>query len=212
MIKLDIYADAGHLTHHDMKGHTGVLLTFNDNFIIAISKKQSIFSESTCESELYAAHSGGLLSKWIVNMCQELNINIDLPITFHQDNQSTIKLSTKGYGDFMRTKHIQKRFFSIKDLEDCGLIKQQYCKTYDMKADLYTKSHDYAPFSRLRNSIFRNHHAQKRSHQDEGDLLIVQGTDGNQDLNKHDLDSLTKDRPKLKRVQFNLDGNSTRYF
>ena len=106
----------------------------------------------------------------------------------------------------MRTKHIQKRFFSIKDLEDRGLIKQKYCKTYDMKADLYTKSHEYAPFSRLRNSIFRNHHAQERSHQDEGDLLIVQGTDGNQDLYKHDLDSLTKDRPKLKRVQFNLDG------
>ena len=81
-IKLDVYADAGHLTHHDMKGHTGVLLTFNDNFIIAISKKQSIFSESTCESELYAAHSGGLLSKWIVNICQELNIRIDLPITY----------------------------------------------------------------------------------------------------------------------------------
>ena len=211
-IKLDIYADAGHLTHHDMKGHTGVLLTFNDNFIIALSKKQSIFSESTCESELYAAHSGGLLSKWIINMCQELSINIDLPITFHQDNQSTIKLSTKGYGDFMRTKHIQKRFFSIKDLEDRGLIKQKYCKTYDMKADLYTKSHDYAPFSRLRNSIFRNHHAQERSHQDDGDLLLVQGTVGNQDLNNHDLDPLTKDRPKLKRVQFNLDRNSTRYF
>jgi hypothetical protein len=211
-IKIDIYSDAGHLTHHDMKGHTGVLLTFNDNFIIALSKKQSIFSESTCESELYAAHSGGLLSKWIVNICNELHIDIDLPISFHQDNQSTMKLSAKGYGDFMRTKHIQKRFFSIKDLEDRGLIKQKYCKTYDMKADLYTKSHEYAPFSRLRNTVFRNQHAQELSGQHDGDLLLVQGTVGNQDLNKHDLDSLTKDRPNLKRVQFNLDRNSTRYF
>ena len=80
-----------------------------------------------------------------------------MPVTFHQDNKSTIQLSTKGYGDFM-TKHIQKRFFSLKDLQDRGIIKQQYCPTKDMKADLYTKSHDYAPFSRLRNIIFRSEH------------------------------------------------------
>ena len=123
-INLNIFADAGHLTHQDMKGHTGVLLQFNNNFVLAFSKKQILFSESSCESELYAAHTGGLLAKWVVNFFEELKIKIVLPILFFQDNQSTIKLSSKGYGDFMRTKHIKKRYYSIRDLELNNIIKQ----------------------------------------------------------------------------------------
>jgi len=72
-----------------MKGHTGVLLRFYKNFVLAFSKKQILFSESSCESELYAAHMGGLLAKWVVNFFEELKIKIVLPIIFHQDNQST---------------------------------------------------------------------------------------------------------------------------
>jgi hypothetical protein len=205
-IRLDLYADAGHMTHHDLRGHTGVLLTLNDNYVVSFSKKQTIFSESTCESELYAAHTGGLLIKWVINLFEELYIPITLPITFHQDNKSTIQLSSKGYGDFMRTKHIQKRFFSLKDLQDRGLIKQQYCPTKDMKADLYTKSHDYAPFSRLRNIIFRSEHA--ASDDNDGMALAVQGTVGNQPLIMGDLAPLPK---PSKRVTFRLDRNTIRY-
>jgi hypothetical protein len=190
LIQLELYADAGHMTHHDLRGHTGLLLTFNSNYVIAFSKKQTIFSESTCESELYAAHTGGLLVKWATNMFNELNIPIKLPIIFHQDNLSTIQLNTKGYGDFMRTKHIQKRFFSLKDLQDRGIIKQQYCQTKDMKADLFTKSHSYAPFSRLRNIIFRTELSNQNEH--DVNVLTVQGTVGNQSLIKQDLAPLSK--------------------
>ncbi len=129
-----------------------------------------------------------------------------MPVTFHQDNKSTIQLSTKGYGDFMRTKHIQKRFFSLKDLQDRGIIRQQYCPTKDMKADLYTKSHDYAPFSRLRNIIFRSEH--EASDDNAGMALAVQGTVGNQPLIKSDLAPLPK---PSKRVTFRLDRNTIRY-
>ena len=69
-IQLELYADAGHMTHHDLREYTGVLLTFNSNYVVSFSKKQTIFSESTCESELYAAHTGGLLIKWVVSMFQ----------------------------------------------------------------------------------------------------------------------------------------------
>ncbi len=148
----------------------------------------------------------GLLIKWAVNMFQELNIPIHLPIIFHQDNKSTIQLSTKGYGDFMRTKHIQKRFFSLKDLQDRGIIKQQYCPTHDMKADLYTKSHTYAPFSRLRNLIFRSDHSAPDNN--DGMALTVQGTVGNQSLIKADLTPPSK---PPKRVTFRLDKNTFRY-
>jgi hypothetical protein len=138
-------------------------------------------------------------------MFSELDIPIVIPVTFHQDNKSTIQLSTKGYGDFMRTKHIQKRFFSLKDLQDRGIIRQ-YCPTKDMKADLYTKSHDYAPFSRLRNIIVRSEY--EASDDNASMALTVQGTVGNQPLIKSDLAPLPK---PSKRVTFRLDKNTIRY-
>ena len=115
------------------------------------SHSQRFFQNHDMRIRLYAAHTGGLLVKWATNMFNELNIPIKLPITFNLDNMSTIQLNTNG--DFMRTKHIQKRFFSLKNLQDRGIIKQQYCQTKDMKANLFTKSHSYARFSRLRNII-----------------------------------------------------------
>jgi hypothetical protein len=203
-IKIDIFADAGHLTHHDMKGHTGILLRFNHNFVLAFSKKQILFSESSCESELYAAHTGGLLAKWVVNFFEELKIKIDLPIIFYQDNQSTIKLSNKGYGDFMRTKHIKKRYYSIKDLQDNNIIQQRYCPSHDMLADLYTKSHDYSSFKRLTSMI----HRQQDAVHDNSHVLTVQGTVGNQALFKSDLEDISPlSRKPVKRVTFDLSKN-----
>jgi len=75
-----------------------------------------------------------------------------------------------------------------------------------MKADLYTKSHDYAPFSRLRNIIFRSEHAAPDD--DVGMVLKVQRTVGNQGIIKPDLAPLLK---PPKRVTFSLDRNTIRY-
>jgi len=58
----------------------------------------------------YKCHAGQM-ARWMSNLLHDLTIPLQSPIRILQDNQSTIKLVDKGYGQFGRTKHIQKRFF-----------------------------------------------------------------------------------------------------
>ena len=68
----------------------------NGNLIYALSKKQKLIAESSCESELYAAHHAGQMAKWIFNIFNDLQLPLTNLIKILQDNQSTIKLLDKG--------------------------------------------------------------------------------------------------------------------
>ena len=149
-IILEVYCDASHMIHADCKGHTGVLIQFNENFILGISKKQPINSDSSCEAELIALHTGGHMATWLDNMLEELGMSKSKPITILQDNQATIKLANQGHGKFGRTKHIKRRYFAIKDLIDKGVIKLEFVPTGDMLADFFTKPLSVAKRRQLR--------------------------------------------------------------
>ena len=71
-ILIDVFADASHMVHVDIKGHTGCVIMFNGNMVYTISKKQNLVAESSCESELYAVHHAGQMARWISNLLQDL--------------------------------------------------------------------------------------------------------------------------------------------
>jgi hypothetical protein len=154
-ISIDIFADASHMVHSDMKGHTGCLIMVNGNIIYTLSKKQQLTAESSCESELYAAHHAGQMAKWINNIFNDLQLPLTNIIRILQDNQSTIKLLEKGYGNFGRTKHIMKRYFSIKDLLDNRMAILIYLRTELMLADLLTKPVPYNLHSKFSKAIMQ---------------------------------------------------------
>ena len=57
-----------------------------------------------------------------------------------QDNKSSILLERHGHASSSkRTKHIQIRYFFIKDKVDAGDIEIEYCPTEDMRSDYFTK-------------------------------------------------------------------------
>jgi hypothetical protein len=154
-LSIDIFADASHMVHTDMKGHTGCLILLNGNLIYTLSKKQSLTAESSCEAELYATHHAGQMAKWISNIFNDLQFPLTNIIRILQDNQSTMKLLEKGYGQFGRTKHIQKRFFSIKDLLDLRIATLIYIRTELMLADLLTKPVPYQLHSKFAKAIMQ---------------------------------------------------------
>jgi hypothetical protein len=154
-ISIDVFADASHMVHVDLKGHTGCVIMFNGNMVYTISKKQNLVAESSCESELYAVHHAGHMARWISNLLQDLTIHLHSPIRILQDNQSTIKLVDKGYGQFGRTKHIQKRFFSLKDLISNNVAVLLYLPTDVMVADMLTKPLPYQLHSKFSKAIMQ---------------------------------------------------------
>jgi hypothetical protein len=75
------------------------------------------------------------------------------PVTetiLHQDNESCILLAKNGrQSSSKRTKHINLRYFYVKDMIDSGDIVLRYCNTDNMHADFFTKA--------LQGNQFRKH-------------------------------------------------------
>ena len=68
-----------------------------------------------------------------------------------QDNKSTILLTKNGqFSSSKRTKHIENRYFMIKDKIGKGEIIIQYCPTGDMWANINTKALQGALFYKTR--------------------------------------------------------------
>jgi hypothetical protein len=68
------------------------------------------------------------------------------------DNSSSIKLSRNPilHG---RCKHIDVRYYFLRDLCKDGVIELKYCKTQDQLADIMTKALKIESFSKLREGM-----------------------------------------------------------
>ena len=66
---------------------------------------------------------------------------------------STMALVEKGRSTSERTRHINIRYFFVKDRVDSGEVRIEYCPTEDMLADLLTKPLQGDLFTRLRNLL-----------------------------------------------------------
>jgi hypothetical protein len=72
----------------------------------------------------------------------------------YQDNKRAILLETNGRASgSKRTKHINMRFYFIKDRIDSGEVCVEFCPSEQMIADFFTKPLQGALFIQLRNII-----------------------------------------------------------
>ena len=75
----------------------------------------------------------------------------------YQDNQSAIKLEENGRrSSGKRTRHINIRYFFVKDRIEKKELFVNYCPTEDMIADYFTKPLQGALFQKFRKMIL-NH-------------------------------------------------------
>ena len=70
---------------------------------------------------------------------QEQGYKNTVPVLY-QDNKSAILLEKNGQkSSSKRTKHINVRYFFIKDRIENGELQVEYCPTEEMLADFFTK-------------------------------------------------------------------------
>ena len=72
------------------------------------------------------------------------------PVCAYQDNTSTVFMAEKGRSTSDRTRHINVRYFWIKDRIDTGELELKYLATKDMIADILTKPLQGELFRKLR--------------------------------------------------------------
>ena len=86
--------------------------------------------------------------KFIVQILQTMNIEVQLPITVHVDNVGAICLSNNRTTSD-RTKHIDIRTSFVKEYQEDGKIIIKFVKSEENEADIFSKN--------TTNVIFSNH-------------------------------------------------------
>ena len=74
-------------------------------------------------------------------------------MTILQDNQSCMALIARGRSGAERTRHIQIRYFWVKERVDRGEAKIEYLRSEDMYANVLTKPLQGAQFVRERGCL-----------------------------------------------------------
>ena len=93
---------------------------------------------STTEAEYMALSEVVKEQKFIVQLLQTMNIEVELPITVHVDNVGPIRLSNnRTTGD--RTKHIDIRTSFVEEYQEDGKIIIKFVKSEENDADTNVK-------------------------------------------------------------------------
>jgi len=135
-----------------LMGHmlsTGAVLTIDGNVILAKSSKQKVNTRSSTETELIAIDDTLPLIQWTQMFLQCQGMETETIIK--EDNKSTILMQNTKKSTGKRTRHLDIRYFYIKNLIDRNVIKVEYCSTQDMIGDYFTK-----PLQGSRFKIFKD--------------------------------------------------------
>jgi Reverse transcriptase (RNA-dependent DNA polymerase) len=146
------YIDAAFSVHPDMKGHAGVVVLLGNAPIYVKTSGSKINTKSSTEEELCGMHDYSNMVLWSRKFLNELGYGKDVA-RIKQDNMSTMDLIYEGRAKALSTKHIDRRYFYVKDLIDRKEVRVVYCRTDMMIADLLTKPLSGFYFERLCNKL-----------------------------------------------------------
>ena len=134
------YTDADHAGNPDNgRSTSGYIVKMGNGAISWSSRLQGIVALSTTEAEFVAATSAGQEILWLRNLFKELGYPIDSPSTLHIDNRSALSVA-KNPEHHGRMKHLDLRFYWLRDEVDKGGIDIVHLRTNDMPADILTKA------------------------------------------------------------------------
>ena len=155
-MNVQIYADASYGSCQDTRcSQTGLCIMVNGSPILWKSSRQKIVTKSSTEAELVAAADSVSYGFQIKNLLKELGYE-NITINIFQDNQSTIHLIKNNKPSSQRSRHIDIKYFFLRNRVDIQDINIIYTPTQEMIADLFTKPIVGNQFIYLRDKIINN--------------------------------------------------------
>ena len=138
-LQLVIYSDSDWGSMDDRKSITGYCCKLSPNSALVswCSKKQQTVALSSCESEFMALSASvqeAIFLKQLLTPLVGENIS---PILIYADNKGSISLARNPVYH-KRSKHIDIRFFFLREHINSGLIVIQYIQSNENMADLFT--------------------------------------------------------------------------
>jgi hypothetical protein len=158
---IQTWVDASYAVHEDMKSHTGGTISFGRGALLSKSTKQKLNTKSSTEAELVGASDYLPNTIWTKYFLEAQGYEIKRNI-YNQDNQSAIRLEKNGKkSEGQKSRHIDIRYFWVKDRLDSNDVSIVYCPTESMLADFFTKPLQGNLFRRLRDVIMGREHISK---------------------------------------------------
>jgi hypothetical protein len=133
------YSDADHGGNPDNGRSTGgYILKIGSGAVSWSSKLQSLVALSTTEAEYIAAVDAGKEIVWMRQFLGELGYPQHGASILRMDNQSAISVS-KNPEHHGRMKHLDLRWYWLRDVVDAGTLDPAFIPTAEMPADILTK-------------------------------------------------------------------------
>ena len=147
------WVDAAYAVRDDFKSQCCASMSFGRGTIMNKSTKQKLNTKSSCEAELVAASDMVAHLIWTIYFLASIGYDVD-DATLFQDNKSAILLEKNGVmSTSKRTKHVNIRYFFMKDRIANGEFKVEYCPTDQMLADYFTKPLQGSKFVMFRDMV-----------------------------------------------------------
>ena len=132
-MKVKVLIDAAYGVHADGKSHTESCVVIG-----GVGAVQQIVTKSSTEAELVglsdSANQGLHVRIFLIAQGYEMG-----PINIYQDNMSCMALIGRGRSAAERTRHINIRYFWVKERVDTGEAIIKHMGTKDMYANLLTE-------------------------------------------------------------------------
>ncbi|GAU29997.1 hypothetical protein TSUD_160820 [Trifolium subterraneum] len=136
----------------DRKSTSGYVFKFGSSAISWSSKKQPIVTLSTTEAEFVVAASCACQAIWLKKVMNQLGQKQEKCTVVYCDNSSSIKLS-KNPVMHGRCKHIDVRYYFLRDLVKDGILEMKHCSTIEQLADVMTKALKLETFCKFRQEL-----------------------------------------------------------
>jgi len=156
--KMKSWVDVSYGVHTDCRSHTGGCASFGWGVLLTMCQKQKLNVKSSTEGETVGASDYLPNMIWARMFLEEQGFSLEENILY-QDNQSAMKLELNGRMSCgKKTKHMDNRYFWIKDRVKTEKIKIEYCPTQMMVSDFFTKPLQCKLFKRFREVVLGHVH------------------------------------------------------
>ena len=133
-----------------MRSHSGLIAKFGHGSALSASRKQRLNCRSSTEAEVIAVDDFVGMVLWTNNFLADQGYDVKKNI-LHQDNRSAMLLEENGRSSAgKRSKHLNVRYFFIKDVVDSGMMEIVHAPTEEMVADFMTKPLQGSKFKEFR--------------------------------------------------------------
>ncbi|KAK2578631.1 hypothetical protein KPH14_003657 [Odynerus spinipes] len=138
---LRISTDASWNSEKGARSYSGYDVRLGQAVIGWKSRKQELVALSTCEAEIIAICEGVRELKWISGLLNSLGMEeyTKPPIVINSDSTSAINWIQRN-NITNRTKHIERKYYFVRDELKKGSIRLSHVSSEDMEADFVTKS------------------------------------------------------------------------